>query len=80
MNAAFRPARFCWLDLAATDVRGAADFYRGLCGWQATTQRANGGEIQQLTAGGDTVASMYQLDARQIAAGAETIAARGDDA
>jgi len=65
-----KPARFCWVDLATADASLAADFYRGLCGWQATTQRANGGEIQHFTAGGETVASMYQLDARQIVAGA----------
>jgi len=65
----YKPARFCWVDLAAVDSRGAADFYRGLFGWQTETQHANGGEFKRFTAEGETVASLYQLDARQIAAG-----------
>ena len=64
-----KPARFCWVDLAKVDSRGSADFYHGLFGWQTEAQRANGGEFKRFIAGGETVASLYQLDARQIAAG-----------
>lgn len=64
-----QPARFCWVDLAATDSRAAADFYRGLFGWHTETQCVNGGEIRRFTIDGETVASLYQLDKRQIAAG-----------
>jgi len=69
INSEDKPARFCWVDLATADPRGAADFYRGLFGWQTRAQRANGGEFKRFMAGGETVASFYQLDARQIAAG-----------
>jgi len=65
----YKPARFCWVDLAAADSRAAADFYRGLFGWQTETQAANGGEFRRFTADGETVASLYQLDKRQITAG-----------
>jgi predicted enzyme related to lactoylglutathione lyase len=64
-----KPRHFCWVDLAAADARGAADFYRGLCGWRTQRQRANGGEFLHFIADGDPVASLYQLDSRQIAAG-----------
>ncbi|HKJ51137.1 MAG TPA: VOC family protein [Gammaproteobacteria bacterium] len=64
-----QPGRFCWVDLAAADARGAADFYRGLFGWQTRRQRANGGEFLHFMAGGEPVASLYQLGSRQIAAG-----------
>jgi predicted enzyme related to lactoylglutathione lyase len=64
-----KPARFCWLDLAAVDARRAADFYAGLFGWQTQRQQANGGEYHHFTADGETVGSLYQLDARQIAGG-----------
>jgi len=69
INFKYKPARFCWVDLAAADPRGAADFYRGLFGWQVETQHANGGEFKRFTTGGETVASLYRLDTRQIAAG-----------
>jgi len=65
----YMPARFCRLDLAAADARRAADFYAGLCGWQTQRQRANGGEYFHFIAGGETVASLYQLDSKQLAAG-----------
>ena len=37
------PGRFCWMDLAATDARGATEFYRELFGWTPILQAANGG-------------------------------------
>jgi len=64
-----RPARFQRLDLAAVDARKAADFYAGLFGWRTQRQRANGGEYLHFTDGGETIASLYQLDSRQIDAG-----------
>jgi predicted enzyme related to lactoylglutathione lyase len=64
-----QPARFCWVDLAAADARAAVDFYRGLFGWQAKSQRANGGEFLRFSANGEAVASLYQLNRRQIEAG-----------
>ena len=69
INSQFQATRFCWVDLAATDAVGAAEFYRGLFGWQTRTQHTNGGEFKRFMAGDETVASLYQLDARQIAAG-----------
>jgi len=64
-----KPAGFRWVDLAAADARGAADFYRGLCGWQTQRKRANGGEFFHFIADGEPVASLYQLDSRQVEGG-----------
>jgi hypothetical protein len=64
-----RPARFCWLDLAAADTRGAADFYAGMFGWQARRQAANGGEFLRFTHDGEAIGSLYQLGKRQLADG-----------
>lgn len=64
-----KPAGFCWVDLAAADTRAAADFYRGLFGWQTDRQRANGGEFLHFLADGEPVASLYQMGASQIAGG-----------
>jgi hypothetical protein len=63
------PARFRWLDLAAIDARRAADFYAGMFGWQSGRQRNNGGEFMHFSAGGESIASLYQLGAQQIAGG-----------
>ena len=63
------PARFRWLDLAAVDARWAADFYAGMFGWHTGRQRANGGEFFHFSAGGENIASLYQLGAQQIAGG-----------
>lgn len=63
------PAQFCWQDLAATDARTAAAFYAELFGWQARRQVTNGGEWFCLTHEGANIASLFQLDARQLAGG-----------
>lgn len=64
-----RPARFCWLDLAAGDVRKAADFYARLFDWQTEPMQANGGKFFRLRSDGEAFASLYQLGTRQVAAG-----------
>lgn len=69
LNSDNKPARFCWVDLAAANPRGAADFYRAMFGWQTERKRANGGEFLHFMAEGEPVASLYQLDSRQIAGG-----------
>ena len=69
LHSANKPARFCWFDLAAVDARRAAHFYAGLFGWQTQRQRANGGEYFRFTADGECIASLYQLGAKQVAAG-----------
>lgn len=69
MNPEHKPARFRWLDLAATDAARAARFYEGLFGWQAERRRANGGELFQLTHEGESIASLYQLRPRHIDSG-----------
>jgi uncharacterized protein len=67
LNSNNKPARFCWVDLAAADPRGAADFYRGMFGWQTRRKPANGGAFHYFMADGEAVASLYQLDSQQIA-------------
>jgi len=61
--------RFCWLDLASTNVRAAEAFYAGMFGWQAHRQQANGGEYVHFLRGGERFASLYQLEHRQVDAG-----------
>jgi predicted enzyme related to lactoylglutathione lyase len=55
------PGRFCWVDLAATDVVSAAQFYQQLFGWTSREQPANGGHFTRLQAAGRDVGSLYQL-------------------
>jgi hypothetical protein len=64
-----KPARFCWLDLAASNVGKAAEFYARMFDWQPVRRQANGGEFLQLQKDGEAFATLYQLNARQIAAG-----------
>lgn len=64
-----KPARFCWLDLAAVDAGNAARFYEGMFGWRATRYQANGGEIFRFIDKGATIASLYQLRSREIERG-----------
>lgn len=59
----------CWIDLAATDARAAAAFYRGLFGWEAESIRANGGELVRFSAQETPVASLYQLRRAQVLRG-----------
>jgi uncharacterized protein len=53
--------QFCWVDLAASDAPRAIDFYRGLFGWSAHLQRANGGCLTRLAHRGQEIGSVYQL-------------------
>jgi predicted enzyme related to lactoylglutathione lyase len=55
------PGRFRWMDLAATDARGATEFYRALFGWTPIEQAANGGHFTRLQASSQDVGSIYQL-------------------
>lgn len=62
-------ARCCWIDLAAIDTSAATWFYHRLFGWKSRSIRANGGEITEFTANGESVASMYRLSSAQITRG-----------
>lgn len=62
--------RFCWADLAATDVRAAAAFYEALFGWSAETQAANGGHFVRLRLEGRDVGSLYRMQRKAIEGGA----------
>lgn len=53
--------RFCWLDLAASDLRNAKEFYARLFGWTSHEQLANGGSFTRLRRSGHDVGSIYQL-------------------
>jgi predicted enzyme related to lactoylglutathione lyase len=53
--------RFCWVDLAATDVESAKSFYRKLFGWTSHEQQANGGKFIRLRMSERDVGSIYQL-------------------
>lgn len=55
------PGRFCWLDLAASDLREAQAFYGAVFGWTFAGTRANGGTYTRAVRGGDDVGSLYQL-------------------
>lgn len=66
------PARlgaFCWLDLAATDAERAKPFYAQAFGWTFSEQQANGGSFTRCLAGGQDVASLYQLNKAQVERG-----------
>lgn len=64
-----RPARFSWLDLASADNQKSAAFYRGMFGWRTESRSANGGLLHEFLAGGEAIASQYQLDRPQLAQG-----------
>jgi predicted enzyme related to lactoylglutathione lyase len=64
-----QPSSFCWLDLAAANARAAEKFYADMFGWQTQRKQTNGGEYVQFVRGGESFASVYQLEARQIDAG-----------
>lgn len=64
-----QPARFRWLDLAATDTSRAAAFYEGMFGWRTNRRAANGGILHEFLAGGEAIASQYQLNERQLVSG-----------
>ena len=69
LNSNNKPARFCWVDLAAANPGEATAFYRDMFGWQTQRKPANGGEFHHFMADGEPVASLYQLDPQQIAGG-----------
>ena len=50
--------RFCWLDLAATNVEKAKSFYGNLFGWTSFEQPANGGSFTRLRLWGQDVDSL----------------------
>jgi hypothetical protein len=52
---------FYWLDLAATDLDRAKDFYGQMFGWTACEQSANGGCFTRLRLSDRDVGSIYQL-------------------
>ena len=62
-------ARFCWMDLAASDASAASSFYSALFGWRAGEHAANGGRLMRFSAGEDPVASLYQLSRRHLSDG-----------
>lgn len=64
-----KPSRFCWVDLATVDAEEAGQFYRRMFGWQTKRQPANGGEFLLFTSEGKSIASLYQLDSRQVVGG-----------
>lgn len=64
-----QPAGFCWLDLAAANAGKAEKFYADMFGWKTQRKQANGGEYVHFVRGGESFASLYQLDSRQISAG-----------
>jgi len=53
--------RFCWVDLAATDVGLAKAFYAQLFGWTSCEQSANGGSFTRLQLSDQDVGSIYQM-------------------
>ena len=61
--------RCCRIDLAAIDATQAASFYRRMFGWESHSAFANGGSFIRFSLRGNTVASLYQLSAAQIARG-----------
>ena len=53
--------RFCWVDLAATDIESAKNFYGKLFGWTSHEQQANGGKFTRLRMSNQDIGSIYQL-------------------
>jgi len=67
---ATRTGQFFWVDLAATDAGRAQAFYGQMFGWTAESQAANGGVFTRLKLDGRDIGSLYQLQSREIEAGA----------
>jgi predicted enzyme related to lactoylglutathione lyase len=61
--------RFCWIDLAATDVAAAKRFYGGVFGWTFSETHANGGSFTRVHAHGQDVGSLYQLSRSHLEGG-----------
>jgi predicted enzyme related to lactoylglutathione lyase len=61
--------RFCWVDLAATEVEKAKVFYGRLFRWSFHDQPANGGSFTRLRLADQDVGSLYQLDRGHLARG-----------
>ena len=64
--------QFCWVDLAATDVARAKNFYRQLFGWASHDEHANGGIFTRLRLADRDVGSMYQLKRAHIEHGVQS--------
>jgi hypothetical protein len=62
-------ARFCWVDLAARDAEIASSFYGNLFGWKTQDQDVIVGHFKRFLLGDMDVASLYQLNRRQLADG-----------
>ena len=62
-------SNFRWLDLAASDLDSALEFYCGLFGWEAREHQANGGVLTRLRHRGEDVGSAYQLGRRERSLG-----------
>ena len=61
--------RFCWLDLAASDMAAAMAFYAQAFGWSFETQHANGGRFMRCRVGAHDVGSLYPLKRVQLERG-----------
>lgn len=59
------PNSFCWLDLAASDVAVAMDFYAQAFGWSFATEHANGGRFVRCRIGTRDVGSLYPIKQAQ---------------
>jgi hypothetical protein len=54
---------FCWVDLATTDARGAADFYTRLFGWDTVDLSADGaGAYTMLARNGKKVCALFGMN------------------
>jgi uncharacterized protein len=62
--------RFCWVDLASRDASRAIKFYTSLFGWEAHEAHIGAGRYHRLRCHGADVATLYQLDRRQVREGA----------
>ena len=56
----YAPGTFCWTDLAARDVRGAAAFYEGLLGWERDEIPGSGGYLL-MRLGGTVVCGIHGM-------------------
>ena len=62
-------ARFCWVDLAASDVEVAKSFYGDLFGWSTHDQSVGDGHFTRFVLGQADVGSLYQLNRHHLEGG-----------
>jgi len=62
-------ARFCWVDLAASDAEVAKSFYGALFGWRTQDENAGSGHFTRFVHGRADVASVYQMNRHYLAGG-----------